>query len=224
MLRAGWRCGLQSVRWCPARCARLRGGSEAGRPDLAGRVAGDPSERQTKERRRLTRITTVTRGRLMAVIVVIVVLVVLAVTWEWFHGLLDDTAPLAGWLVAAGTFVLALATYTLAQRTAEEAKQVALEASAVTRAGRAASRAGSRCRSPARLSNRQRGVDEGTSAKAPVGQERRGAGPAVSVEGLITMAAGGKFEGHDSCVTERVTRGWRSALVLVGRTRCRRLE
>lgn len=69
----------------------------------------------------------------MAVIVVIVVLVVLAVTWEWFHGLLDDTAPLAGWLVAAGTFVLALATYTLAQRTAEEAKQVALEASAVTK-------------------------------------------------------------------------------------------
>ncbi len=75
-------------------------------------------------------------GRLLGLIVAgwsLVVLVVLAVVSDRFRGWLEDTGPLAEWLVASGTAALALATYTLARRAAEEAAAVRDEARIVAK-------------------------------------------------------------------------------------------
>ena len=64
----------------------------------------------------------------LAVATALLFLTVLAITWDRFHGWLEDTAPLAAWLVAGGTAALALATYTLAKRAADEAQAVRDEA------------------------------------------------------------------------------------------------
>jgi hypothetical protein len=70
------------------------------------------------------------RGLLLVVVVgwLILGLAVMAVASNRIHGWLEDTAPLAEWLVAAGTFALALATFTLARHASEEAQLVRDEA------------------------------------------------------------------------------------------------
>jgi hypothetical protein len=88
----------------------------------------------TRSQRRGT-IKAVSRGWLFAIVLVVTLFAaaaVLAVEWDRFGEWLEETAPLAEWLVAAGTFILALATFRLAQQTAEEARQVKEEATAVT--------------------------------------------------------------------------------------------
>ena len=58
-------------------------------------------------------------------------LAVLVVREKELRGWLADTAPLAQWAVAAGTFTLALATFILARRASEEARAIGEEAAVV---------------------------------------------------------------------------------------------
>jgi hypothetical protein len=70
-------------------------------------------------------------GLVAAAWLVAVLTVLAVVSDDHFRIWLEDTAPLAEWLVAGGTAALALATYTLAKRAADEAQAVRDEAKIV---------------------------------------------------------------------------------------------
>jgi hypothetical protein len=115
---------------------------------------------------------------------------ILAITWPGIRGWLHDWAPLADWLVAAGTGLLAIATFRLARRAGQETEAVRKESDRLGEQARAALRAQVYPESSAEWAQGSGEWAGETSRKLPL--RNGGPGLALNVTGSITI------EGIDS--------------------------
>jgi hypothetical protein len=110
---------------------------------------------------------------------------IVAITWSGIRGWLHDWAPLADWVVALGTGLLAAATFVLATRASQEAEAVRKEATQLGEQARANLRAQVYPESSAEWAQGSGEWAGETNRKLPL--RNGGPGLALNVTGSITV-------------------------------------